>query len=391
MDSFESRLKYIPLRRPSPGFGKPEALAAAMRPAVDGRSLNERIKNLPWKSKIVAILSVAASVSVVYLVLASATGDSVAFAQVAEKLRAARTLSYNWTMKQHNDGKVLNRGRNLYMVPGKIRIEYGGQPGQQSYGVLDMPGGQVLFVDEKQQTARVTQFKGHGRDDMAAKTIDDVRSLQSVKAQSIGDKVVDGVQAKGFQIIDEGEAKTVWADAATGNPVRIEILQNDTPWGPVVTIWSRIQLDQPLAPELFSTAIPAGFETAQPAPVLEATPAHWAADFLKIYVQHMDGQFPQNLREAGKELGQKFSPPGAPPTQTPSSDVMQAAFYGAAIAAATRNGQGERWQYYPGRAFGDPSVIVFWFHDKNNDKYQAVYGDLSVKTIETKDLPPLAE
>jgi hypothetical protein len=70
--------------------------------------------------------------------------------------------------------------------------------------------------------------------------------------------------------------------------------------------------------------------------------------------------------------------------------MMQLAFYGAAISGVmNQSPQGERWQYYPGRKFGDANAIVFWFHDKKKNTYHAVYGDLQVKPVEKADLPPL--
>jgi hypothetical protein len=186
MDPFEERLKSLRLRRPSAGFGKPETLAKEMDQRVVRHTFIERIHNMSWKAKAASLVALAASIMVAYLALTVATSGSVAFAQVAEKLQLAHTLSYNWEMRQESDGKVLSKGRNRCMVPGKLRIEYDGQSAQQSYAVLDMAAGKVLFVDEKQMTALINPLVSGEKQDVAAQTIEEVRSMKSKVARPIG-------------------------------------------------------------------------------------------------------------------------------------------------------------------------------------------------------------
>lgn len=393
MDPFEERLKSLRLRRPSAEFGKPETLAKEMDQRAVRPTFIERIHNMSWKAKAASMVALAASIAVAYLALTVATSGSVAFAQVAEKLQSARTLSYDWEMRQESDGKLVSKGRNQCMVPGKLRIEYDGESAQHSYAVLDMAAGKVLFVDEKQKSAHVNPLASGEKQDMAAQTIEDVRSLKSKDARLIGEKKIDGVQAKGYEIAGKRDSKTVWADVVTGNPVRVEIRRKDPRSGPTVDVWTNIKLDEPLDEKLFSVEPPAGFSTT---PSLAndptVTPANFVANFLTIYAKHMDGQFPKRLQDAVPELGKKLAPPNSAPKaiEAPSREMMQVAFYGAAMAAVTnRSPQGERWQYYPGRKFGDANTIVFWFYDKKKDVYHAVYGDLHVKPVKQGDLPPL--
>jgi hypothetical protein len=116
-------------------------------------------------------------------------------------------------------------------------------------------------------------------------------------------------------------------------------------------------------------------------------PAHYVAEFLRIYAKHMDGQFPPRLQDAIKLLARKIGPPKE--GEAPTEEMMQLAFYGAGMAAVTmRSKAGEDWQYYPGNKLGEKDHMIFWFRDKREDKYWAVFGDLRVEEVSPQQLPP---
>ena len=389
MDPFETRLKSLSLRPPSADFGDPKTLAELLGRNTHHLSLIERFQNMSFKSKAATIFSLAASVAVAFIILASATGSSVAFAQVAEKLRTARTLSFDWSVERESDAKVLGHGRNLFMVPGKVRIEFAGDAGSQTYAVLDTPGQKILFADAKQKTARVVPLKASGGVDKAAKAIDDIRSFKEQGARSLGGKQIDGVAAKGFEVDRANGPITVWANAATGDPIRIEILDKKNPDGLTRQIWTNIKLDPQLDLQLFSVAPPADYKLTAGLPSkVEGTPANFVADFLKLYAKHMNGQFPPSLTDAGKTMIEKLKPVDS--NSPPSLELIQLPFYISVLSSVTgHGGQGERWQYYPGRKLGEADKIVFWLRDKKTGNYLAVYGDLRVEPIDEANLPPL--
>ncbi len=343
---------------------------------------------MSWKSKAAALFGLAASVLIAYLALTSATGGSAAFAQVVEKLRSAQTMTYDWVSKRDSDGTILSRGRNLYMVPGKIRIEFNGEKDVQSYFVADMPTGKVLFVDAAQKTARIVPLKEFDGNDRAAKAIEDIRSLEEQGARPLGNKQIDGVQARGFAITRDGETTTVWANAASGDPIRVEILGKSNSGEPVLSVWTNIKLDQPLDPQLFSVRPPAGFAVSALAPAdAKATPAHYVAEYLKIYAKYLDGQFPSRLQDAPKLLAEKFR--SLQTDELPSADLMQLPFYTAATHAIMRKGrQGRDWQYFPGHKLGEKDQVVFWLRDRKNGEYAAVFGDLRIEKVGQDQLPP---
>jgi outer membrane lipoprotein-sorting protein len=379
-ESLESRLKSLPLLAPAAKFGRPESLAAVER-SSRRITLVAKAKTMNWKSKSAAAAVLAASAIAICVVTGGSTGSSLAFAQVAEKLRAARTLTFDSTLVSKADGSLISKNHNYYMVPGKTRTEMSDGKDESGYVVFDTTAAKALMVDSKRKTARVSEIKGGQGKDMAAGTIEDLQKLSAEEARPLGDKVVDGVAAKGFEVSRASDVTTVWADAATGAPVRIEILQNNFPSGPVVQTWTNIKFDVPLEAALFSVEPPMGLQPQPFLPVdFNMTPADFTAKFLKIYANHMDGQLPPRLQDAITLLSEKIKPKDA---NTPASEeAMQAAFYGAGMAAVVIHGQqGKDWEYYPGIKSGEKDKLVFWLHDKRKGGYLAVYGDLRVEPI----------
>jgi outer membrane lipoprotein-sorting protein len=388
-ESLEARLKALPLRRPSADFGQPEKLRALLRHS-DQLTLITRIRTMNRISKSAILAALAASIAAIAVFTVGSAGSTVAFAQVAQKLQKARTLTFDETLVSQADGKLLRRSRNYYMIPGKTRTETSADNDENGYIVFDTVAAKVLMVDSKRKTARISSIKGGEQKDMAARKIEDLQNLKAEDARPLGNKVVDGVQAKGFEITRPSDVTTVWADATTGEPVRIEILRKTFPSGPVVETWTNFKFDPPLNDALFSVEPPAGYQSQPSLPVdFNLTPAEVTAKFLKIYADHMGGEFPPRLQDAMKLLSEKMKKD----TTTPSTEeAAQTAFYASGMAAVIMKlEQGKGWQYYLGRKLGDKDKVVFWVNDKASGGYLAVYGDLRVETITKEALSELKE
>jgi len=389
MDSseLESRLKSLRLRQASAGFGKPETLAEVWRNANHPQGLIERFKNMPWKLKSAGGIGIAASLLAVYMVLSSSSDGSVAFAQVISKLNEAKTLSFDSEIKSVTDGKVLHRSRNYYMVPSKHRSESRDTKDGGGFVVLNSKEGKVLMVDSKRKTARISSFKGATGRDMAAETIEGIRSLQAKESRPVGEKQINGRQAKGFEFDRGHETTTVWTSVETGNLIQIQIVHKNVPAGLRSTLWTNIKLDEQLDPSLFSVEAPPGFAVV---PFMEidanASPANYVAESLRFYAKHNNDQFPEDLQKGLTALLEKLAPKQA--DDAPTEEVTQLSFYGAASLAAIRSGKrGELWQYFPDVTFGEKDKIVFWLHEKRKKAYSAVFGDLRVELVAREQLP----
>jgi outer membrane lipoprotein-sorting protein len=393
MDPFESRLKFLPLRQPSERFGRPETLTGLCAKWDRPQVILQRINAMPWTSKAATLVAMASIGFVLYLVLAAPAGSSVAFAQVAEKLHAAKTVSFDSVITSAADGKTLHKSRDYYMSPGKSRHEFLFPESETgAVSVEDFVAGSSMVVSGKLKTAILGSIKGGAEIDKGKKMMDYLQSLPTKNPRQLGEKQIEGVPAKGFAVEAPGETTTVWANATTGDPVRIEILHKNIPGGPQLEVMTNIKLDEKLDPAMFSVAPPQGYQVRQNASLdLNAGPAHWASQLLKTYAKYMDGEFPTTLDKDGLEpLYQKLLKSGVlKPDQLPSEDdLLQLPAYSAAVGAMTmRLKAGERWQYYSGGKLGQKDRIVFWYLDKKTDAYSAVYGDLRVEKVAKDQLP----
>ena len=117
---------------------------AASRPKT---SLLERIPTMPWTSKAIAMLAVAASV-LVYLALSNSMSSSRAFAEVAKALENLRTATYDVTMEMKDpmDGKENQHitMKGLFLAPSRERIEM-----SLSFGAAKEKSSSILILDHQ--------------------------------------------------------------------------------------------------------------------------------------------------------------------------------------------------------------------------------------------------
>jgi outer membrane lipoprotein-sorting protein len=388
MDPFEARLKSLPLRKPSPQFGRPETLARLREAQRSPHPILQRMLAMPWTSKSAALVGMLAVGFVSYVVLVGPMGSSIAFAQVAEKLRAAQTMSFDSVIKIGVDEKKETKVRTYFMAPGKIRQEMRSGE-EEGFAVMDFSSGKALMVSTTQKTAFLSPIKGGSEVDIVRNEIDELRSLKDKDSLPLGEKQIDGVRATGFEISSREKVTTAWADAQSGDPLRIEFEWKDSPVGPATEVMTNFKFDAKLDPAIFSLEPPQGYKSAPFMPIdLNATPATNLAGFLKIYADHMDGEFPPRLDlGALKSLSAKLAKSGT--EGQPSDEQLKAISYGAGLMKGIMTTKAnERWQYYPDVKRGQKDRILFWWLDQKNNTYSAVYGDLRVEKITKDQLPP---
>ena len=106
----ENRLRSLPLRKPSDDFGTPDRFAEILDHPNQPTSVFQRIKNMPWQTKSIGGLGVAATLLAAYLAF-SGSPRNVAFAQVVKALNGATTLSFDSEIKKSSDGSSVSTGK----------------------------------------------------------------------------------------------------------------------------------------------------------------------------------------------------------------------------------------------------------------------------------------
>ena len=344
---------------------------------------------LSWKSKAAALIGIAATALIAYAMLSSADRGSVAVAQMAEKLRTAHTFCWDGTV--YSGDKEVQKFRTWTMDPNRVRTEYG----EKLLVIDDFAEGKEIMLNPQDKTAVVRDLKmptatGSAESkNVAQSEIDRLRSLPERKdVRKLGQREIDHVVADGFEAPMGRGIMTVWINAKSGDPLRIETLDS-TFSPPIRSVMTNIRIDEKLEPGFFSLQPPEGNKVTKSPPIdLSATPAECLVQTLGVYAQESDGDFPQNLNEWEKIATIVGQSTATMNKQKGEQLRMGDARLGAYIGL---HKPGIDYEYYSGGKLGDKDRIVFWYKDDKTGEYTAVYGDLRVEKIDKEKLPPPQE
>ena len=151
-------------------------------------------------------------------------------------------------------------GKLYFSTPARYRIEFPGTPAE----IADLETGRIVLIDHASKIAilmHVDKKDVAPADDPTAQSLDWIEKLRNISrtaGQSVGEDDINGVHARQFVVTEDGQQITIWADAKTGAPLRVE--SNLTLGGRQLKLTlDRLTLDQALDNALFSIAIPAGY------------------------------------------------------------------------------------------------------------------------------------
>ena len=338
-----------------------------------------RRKFMRYALRIAAVVLVAAGAAVYFTGILPLRAP-LAFAEVAAKLRDARTLTYLITIK-HPDQKEPEKMRVFYKGPGSMRSEGAGQ-----IAITDLETLKILVLDSTTKTAMLIDYK---RTDDAKKDtasmIDALRELADKKGVSVGKKRIGDVEAVGFRVEQEDFPLTVWADPKTNMPVLIEM--SITLGGQEVReTMSDFQLNPKLDDALFILVPPEGYKLRK-MEMKEETPEEDVVHLLRAYTEKSGGKFPVSLSITNSEWEKYITNRwGKKPKGLPEPEVMQ--FMQRAVRVEVLLQSKKEHGYKPdGVKLGDREKIVFWHRPDKAGKYRAVYGDLHVADVSADQLP----
>jgi outer membrane lipoprotein-sorting protein len=286
-------------------------------------------------------------------------------------------------------------GTGYYLAPNRIRQEY-----PEMVSVADFDRGRMMSLVPGAKQAFIIHLKGERDPNQPIENY--FGNLQSILArykqskegevQELGEKRVDGRTLVGFRLSTPGQLTTIWGDAKTGRPDRIEAVSA----GPVRTevVFSDIQFDLPLEASLFDTEPPEGYKRIE-AEFNVARPEE--KDFVAALDRLTDmsgGEFPGGFDAAS--LASAFAKMALknPPKPDQSDEAMkqlmaQSVEIGRGLYFATQLPRDADAHYAGGKVKRDgPKIAVFWYKPVGSSSYRVVSNDLSVTETAT---PPQVE
>lgn len=277
------------------------ALPAGAPQAPRGGRLGGMIMSMNTRTmrRTAAILAPAACV-LLALVLYLAPGQNVAFADVLERLRQARTLVCQFASYQGDDQPVSTGTMYLSDKFGS-RIEIN-TPGQGQIVLLRPVDGPIRVVNPGRKSVVRVDASASGRVARNApdEFIDYLRQLTGDADRGLGRKEIDGHEAEGFEI--DGDRlgllaqpgtdawARVWVDVNTALPVLIEI-ETTMPDGQFIrTLQNQFVWDTPLEAKLFELDVPDG--TPQIAVAVPPAAEQTLIAGLRRYAEMSGGEYP---------------------------------------------------------------------------------------------------
>ncbi len=200
-----------------------------------------------------AVILIAATTAL-YIIAGPISTTSTVYAEVAERLQKALTMTYTVTTTTLLETMPEMEMEFAFKEPGLLRMSMTG--GHVS--VMDSVQGKGLsIIPERKQFIEMDLSNlpnDPGQNQLSV--IEKLRSLPDRADEELGTREIDGQAVQGFRVTEEGVTHTVWIDPKTKELVEVEIDFVNAP-GMSITL-TDIRFNVELPDELFSIPPPDG-------------------------------------------------------------------------------------------------------------------------------------
>jgi outer membrane lipoprotein-sorting protein len=258
--------------------------------------------------------------------------------------------------------------------PGKLRVELPGA----ALTILDTSKGKLLVLNPMIKTAFALDVGDTkvGPENQATEIFDWIEKIKNTtgqQAQQVGGREINGVEAKGFLLNEQGMAYTLWADAKSGMPLRIEI-PLDLGTFKTTVVMSDLVFDEKFDESMFDLQPPAGYLLMNfDVPMFHKPPGEEdIVALLRWYAAKSEGRFPKAL-----DHWMDFAKLAKRSPSVDEKDVMEVMMrVGRTSAFLSAVGASNYAYLGAGGKIGDAQKVVFWYQVEGGTKYRAIYGDL---------------
>ncbi len=362
---------------------------------LDKRRAGETIRPHPalWRrimSNRIARLATAAVILVALLVAVHFLGNPLSptttFADVMiDRILDANTAVLDIVVGEEAEGTPVIHD----MVMGS-RIRRTLSTTQDEVAVIDLKESRILSLSEKKKQAQYVSMKGlppipnyleHLKNILVT-----LRESPDFAFEELGEREVDGRTLRGFRIEHPKIDITLWADPATGLPVRIEQQE-----GQMRVICKNVKFDVPMDEALFSMDVPEGYTLKEETTLdLYGGTEEAFIEGLRLLAETFnEGRFPEGvsvedyLKQASTIAAQAESMNLSDEEETALGVTIQN------FLLFTRIFQGEGKWYYRGQGvtLGEADKAIFWYRPRGSATYRVIYGDLHVEDVAPENLP----
>ena len=335
-----------------------------------------KLRRIIMKSKITRVAA-AAVIIVAVLIVLNPWGSAVTFADVVKPILTARTLILDIIVGDKDTSPVIHET----IVDSRVRRVISTQ--EHIINIFDPDGGKMLTLSTEGKIAIYTDIQGplqeQTRDYVAflRKIIADLQNDPDFEAKELGEKEIDGQKVIGFST----DEFTIWADAKTALPVRIEVQS------PLSVVFMNFQFNVPVDESLVSMDVPDGYTEQKKVFDMGTSTEQDLVECLRIWAELLlDGKFPEAI--GMEELMNQL-----PQIEARLAESVVSAEEGTQKGMTLAKGMlfimGLKNQHYAGNGvkLGEADKAIFWYQSERAGTYRVIYGDLSVKEVPEENLP----
>lgn len=357
-------------------------------PVRDQRAFTQRIFTMkPIATAAAAVIIVAGAIGLIAYFTLGDGGATIAWADVQEKIRNARTVSMKIVMQQEGapDLVVTRRIKEGGLMRQELTI--GGESLTQIFRLRE---GKLLMLAHADKTAVCMELSGMPEE--TRRKIEKADVLASLKAlieeseTELGEKEIAGRRAKGYRVKKGATTFSIWADAKTGDPVKLELTVYQ---GKVLVTMSDFRFNEEMDESLFSMEAPEGYTMISKEPVdIKEASAEDLVEFFQLWAKCREGTFPPTL-SVNQWLKDCLSHVKKLEKELSTAEVL-AKMLPHSRARLFLQMRPHLYENYAGRGVkvGAKDKAIFWYKPEGAEVFTVIYGDLSVdKDVAEEDLP----
>ncbi len=338
--------------------------------------------------RLMAVTTACLAIAAVWMLVPGGQTTAEAFNKFAEALVAAKTARFQ--METHIEGQPRQTFQAWFLAPGKYRQELPGM-----YNITDVKAGKIMNVIPAEKKVLLMIVKGEPKEQGSSDYFEKLRELlgktrdaKEDRYERLGEKEIDGKRAVGFQLDSPAASVTLWGDAATGQPVRI-----DTVWGglPRTEVsMTHFDINVELNESLFDMTPPEGYKV-QSIDVDGSKPGEKdLIDAFQSCSEIGEGEFPETIETTGlTKLFTKYALARAKGKEGISDEQMQELMK-KSFAIGRGLGFGMNLPesadaHYAGKGVKRDAkdAPIFWYKPEGAKKYRVIYADLTVRDADT--------
>jgi hypothetical protein len=341
------------------------------------------IMNSKW-TKFAAAAVIVVAVVLGFHFLGSPLGSNITFASVIRPILSANTAVFDILIGGDKpDTPVIHD-----MVMGsRIRRSVAGVSGDTT--VIDLEAGRILSLNDAKKEAVYYDLKGlppipNYLDNLKGLFIK-LQEIPHFEVDQLGVQEIDGHKAVGFLAKHPKVEITVWADAKTGMPIRI-----DQKEGQMTTIVKNMQFDVPMDEALFSMEVPSGYKQQQVQLDLFGSTEADFIEGLRLRAEMFgEGRFPDTLalEDYLKQVPDIIKRVERLKLSAEQNAELEKKMGAHLLFLRFFKGEGKWYYRGTGVKLGDAATPIFWYRPKGSETYRVIYGDLHVVDAARENLP----